>query len=56
MTLTQYENGTAILEGAVIDSEDGSRGLDIHLYFEAARPVTSGTVVSRTTTVGREHR
>ena len=34
VTLTQYENGTAILEGAVIDSEDGSRGLDIHLYFE----------------------
>ena len=34
VTLTQYENGTAILEGAVIDNEDGSRGLDIHLYFD----------------------
>ncbi len=34
VTLTQYENGTAILEGAVVDMDDASRGLDIHFYFQ----------------------
>ena len=34
VTLTQYENGTAILEGAVVDMDDPSRGLDIHFYFQ----------------------
>ncbi|MBL6645741.1 MAG: hypothetical protein ISP55_04760, partial [Flavobacteriales bacterium] len=34
VTLTQYENGTALLEGAVMDMNDGNRGLDIHFYFD----------------------
>ena len=34
VTLTQYENGTAILEGAVVDMDDPNRGLDLHFYFQ----------------------
>ena len=34
VTLTQYENGTAILEGAVVDMNDPNRGLDLHFYFQ----------------------
>ena len=32
--MTQYENGTAILEGAVVDMDDPNRGLDLHFYFQ----------------------
>ena len=34
VTMTQYENGTALLEGAVVDMDDANRGLDIHFYFD----------------------
>ena len=34
VTLTQYENGTAILEGAVVDMDNPNRGLDLHFYFQ----------------------
>ena len=34
VTMTQYENGTALLEGSVVDLNDANRGLDIHFYFD----------------------
>ena len=34
VTLTQYENGTALLEGAVMDMNNSDHGLDIHFYFD----------------------
>ncbi len=34
VTMTQYENGTALLEGSVVDMNDANRGLDIHFYFD----------------------
>ena len=34
VTMTQYENGTALLEGAVMDMNDPNRGLDLHFYFD----------------------
>ena len=34
VTMTQYENGTALLEGSVVDMDDANRGLDIHFYFD----------------------
>ncbi|MDG2426245.1 MAG: T9SS type A sorting domain-containing protein [Flavobacteriales bacterium] len=32
--LEQFENGTAIMSGAVVDAANPSRGLNIHLFFE----------------------
>jgi len=34
VTMTQFENGTALLEGSVVDMDDANRGLDIHFYFD----------------------
>ena len=34
VSLTQYENGTAILEGVVMDKDNNNLRLEIHLFFE----------------------
>jgi hypothetical protein len=34
VSFTQFENGTAILEGVVMDSDDSDLRLEIHLFFE----------------------